>query len=345
MAKKVRVSDDNRATWSTLPGSEAEISTEAGDINDTVFGQSFRSNQTGLAGWTLSTNGLYKGFAGYVAKIMKAGTPTAMTGEAMSLVAGKTYQVTNVAKRSFSRTAALSVLDNAVAVSAANILNIDYLYGRVTFVPGYTVTGPVTVTGTHFPLAQIAKGRAFTLTQQAAAIDITDFETAQANSGLRVFQAGLKTVSLDIRGVFGAANAYRDLVLGRAEAIIEINPDGNSKSVARGFFKPMTEGQRGSVGELEEEDISWRLSVPDNDLMAYPFGWLHASDTTLNVALQKCLTAWQADMVLDWQYLYDGTNGVVGDGVITDLTLAGGLDVMNAFTVRVQGSGALAAVP
>src|SRR5688500_17864632 len=117
MAKRVRLSDDAGTNWYTLPGNSAELANEAGEIADTVFGQNYSSAQTGMLGWTLSANGLYKGFAGYVAKIMKSGTPTAMTAEPMALVSGKTYQVTNAAKRTFSRTAALTFLGNAIAIS------------------------------------------------------------------------------------------------------------------------------------------------------------------------------------------------------------------------------------
>lgn len=345
MAKRVRISADGGTTWNTLPGNTADFKNEAGDIVDTVFGQEYKSGQTGLLTGSMTANSLYKGFAGYVAKIKKAGTSTVLTTEAMSLVAGKTYQVTSAAKRTFNRGVALTFFDNAIAVSAANILNVDYLYGRVTFVAGYTVTGPITVTGAYFPLAQIAKGRTFKLTQTADAVDNTDFETAQANSGIKTFDYGLKTVALEIGGVFALSNAYRALVLARQEAIIEINPDGNDKSVARGFFKPMATNQSGAVGALEEQTINWTLSVPDLDVLAYPFSWLHASDTTLNTAVLNALVSWQNKSIYKWQYLFDGTNGFQFDGVLTDVSMEGGLEAMNSFTVNVQASGGVTSIP
>jgi hypothetical protein len=345
MAKRVRLSDDNGVTWYTLPGNSAELSTEAGEIEDTIFGQSFGSTQSGLLGWTINGNALYKGFAGYNAKILKTGASTVMTDEAMTLVSGKTYQITNALHRVLNRTVAVVVEDNNVAVSAANIESIDYLFGRVTFVSGYTPTGPITITGAWLATAVVGCANSYTLNQTAEAVDNTCMDTAQANAGHRTYEYGLKTVSLELQGVYKAANGFLAALIARTEMIIEVNPDGNGKSVARGYFKPVNTGQSGDVGDLEQETIQFNLSVPDVSNMQWPFHWIHAADTTLNMSVQKALAAWEASTLIDIQYLPDGTTGWRGDAVVTDLTLSGGLEDMNEFTVNVQGSGALVAVP
>lgn len=344
MAKRVRLSDDDGSTWSTLPGNTASISNEAGEIDDTIFGQNFASTQTGLIGWTVSANGLYKGFAGYVAKLLKIGMATSMTGEATTLVSGKTYQITATTKRIWDRSS-IVVKDNAVTVDAADIESIDYLFGRVTFASGYTVTSPVTIDGNYYPTAVVGCANQFTLTQTANANDNTCMDTAQANSGHRTFEYGLKTVQLELTGIYKVANGWRDLLVNRTELIIEINPDGNSKSVARGFFKVVNEDQSGDVGAIEQESATFNLAVPDDDLLETPFKWVFANDSTLNTSLQIAINAWQANTTIDIAYLPDGSTGIQGDCVVTDVTLSGGLEVMNEFTVNVQGSGALAAYP
>lgn len=344
MAKKIRVSDDSGTTYYTMPGSSGDMNHEAGDIDDTIFGQNFRSAEVGLINWNLSSNAYYKGFAGYVADLKKVGaSSTAMTDEAMSLVSGKTYQVTASTKRILDRSVAVVVKDNTVAVVKDNIENIDYLFGRVTFTSGYTVTGPVTITNAYFTTSVIAKGRSFTLTQQAEAIQTTTFEDAQANGGYHTFSYGLKDVSLEISGVFAAANDFQQAVADRDELIIEINPEGTSASVARGFFKAMNQGQSGNVGDLEEETITFNLSVPDVENMKRPFGWLHTS-STLSTAVQKALTAWENGTNLTVQYLPDGTltGGKRGTCLITEISLSGGLESMNEFSVTYQGTGAIA---
>lgn len=346
MAKRVRISVDSGVTWYTLPGNTAELQSEAGDIDDTIFGQDFQSTQTGLIGWTLSANALYKGFAGYVAKILKIGSSTSMSNEAMSQIGvTKTYQVTDATKNFWNRAVALVVEDGGTPVDPEDIISIDYLFGRVTFDAGYTPTGAITVDGAYFPKVVVGCANAFTLTQTATAIDNTCMDTAQGNSGHRTFDYGLKTVSLDLQGIYKITNGFLALLQSRAEVIIEINPDGNNKVVARGFFKPMTTGQSGDVGDLEQETITFNLSVPDNELIPYPFHWMFADDATLNAGVKAALIAWENSDLVDVAYLPDGTTGVQGEGVITDISLSGGLEVMNEFTVNIQGSDALSAYP
>jgi hypothetical protein len=345
MAKRVRVSRDDGTTWHTLPGNTAEASDEAGEIDDTIFGQDFESTQSGLIGWTINANGLMKGFAGYQAKILKSGSTTAMTDQAMSLVTGKTYQVTDATKRLMDRAVTVVVEDNSVAVDAEDILNIDFLFGRVTFASGYTPTGPITITGSYFPTSVVGCTNEYTLTQTANANDATCMDTAQANDGQRIFEYGLKTVNLELNGIYKAANGLRALLRARSELIIEINPDGNGKTVARGFFKATNTGQSGDVGDIEQETVTFNLSVPDDERIPFPFHWLVATDSTLNQAIEDCIDAWENKELIRVAYLPDGDNGWQGDAVVTDLTLTGGLEGMNEFTVNFQGSDAAAVYP
>ncbi len=342
-AKRVRLSDDSGSTWYTLPGNAAELRNEAGEIVDTIFGQDFQSNEVGLIGWSITSNALYKGFAGYVCTIKIVGSATSAAAAAMSLVSGKTYQITNAAHRVWDRSAGVVVYDNAVD-HTDDVASIDYLFGRVTFASGYTVTGPVTVDIDWFATSAVGGAKGFTLTQTAEAVDNTDLATAQGNSGHRTFQYGLKTVSLETTGIYSSANANLSKLTGRGEYIIEINPDGGGDSLCRGFFRLTSQGQSGNVGELEEESLSWMLNVPDDDLLARPFGWLYSGSTTLNQAIQIAIDAWENSTIIDAQYLPNGTTGRSGDVLVTEVSLSGGLEVMNEFSVTLQGTGATAAV-
>lgn len=347
--KKFNISIDSGVTWLTFPGDTADMQLNGASINDTVFGASYASMQPGMINWTMSANGFYKGFAGYVAKINKGGTPTVMTGEACTLVSGKTYQITNSAHRWISYLDTVTVKDNGVNQNA-NVQSIDYLFGTVTFKSTYTPTTPITIDGKYLPMTQVAQGQSFTLTQTSATVDKSTFNTAQANSGLKVFDYGLKTVALDISGVYSVTSAYIAGLEARSNFYVEINPDGQgygTGSVARGIFKPATEGQSGKVAELEVEATKFTLFVPDPGTFTFfsvPFEWNHAGSSTLSTALQNALTSWQNGTLPQFQYLYDGTNGQTGSGVLTDLTLTGGLEVMNTFAVKVQGSDTLTAV-
>lgn len=339
MAKRVRVSNDAGVTYYTLPGNTAELRNEAGEIVDTIFGQAFESNEAGIIGWSITSNALYKGFAGYVATLKQQGATTPTTGEAFSLVSGKTYQIDDTTKQIWDRNNTITIYDNAAPVAAANIESYDYLYGKVTFVASYTPTGAITADLNFFPTADLCGANAFTLTQTAEAIDNTDMCIASSNGGYRTFQYGLKTVSLELSGIFNAANGYLTKLRNRSTVIIEINPDGSQESVCRGFFHSTTHTQSGGVGELEQESNTFQLNVPDDDKLATPFSWNHSVTTTLSEAVKILLDAWESDTTIDAQYLYNGTNGEEGLAIVTEVTLSGGLEVMNEFAVTLQGTG------
>lgn len=345
MAKRIQVSIDAGATWFTLPGNKASFTQEASDINDTIFGQDYQSGQTGLIGWSIDANGLYKGFAGYVTKIKKSGISTAFNDEAAALLSGKTYKISDSTKSVWDRSVAITVEDNTVAVPSADIESVDYLLGTVTFDSGYTPTGPITISGNYLPMATVAGANSFTLTQSANGLDVTTYDIAQANGGYREFDYGLKTVQLSLKGIYSPSNGFEALLQSRAEMIIEITPDGSNKAVARGWFKPTTTGQSGNVGELEEQTLDFVLSVPDQEGIPTPFSWNFDVSATLSQALRHCLTGWTNNTKIDVNYLADGATGWKGKAVITDMTLTGGLDVMNEFTVKAQGTGAPVAHP
>lgn len=341
-AKIVQVSSDNGATWHTLPGSTGSVSEESAAATDTIFGQSYQSSEVTLINWSVSANSVYKGFAGYKAKIKKPGTPTAMTTEAMTLVSGKTYRINDLTKRVWDRTATFTVFDNAVD-HTADVDSFDYLFGTVTFDAAYTVTGPVTVSGTFLPMTDIAAAQSYTLTQTADAIDQTAFDVAQGNGGKRVFIPGLRTVAVNLSGFWSSSSTWRTDLSNRTEYVIEVNPDGLGNSIARGFFKLQTHGQSGDVGALEEETLTFNHQVPLGP--EFPFNWLHTGATTLSQAVQIVLTSWLNQTVIDVRYLADGVNGFSGDCVVTNVSLEGSLDGMNTFNVDLQGSGAQTAVP
>ncbi|MEB3088243.1 hypothetical protein VJJ19_07375, partial [Parvimonas sp. D4] len=142
-------------------------------------------------------NAYFKGIAGYSITVKETGTSTAMANEAATLISGKSYQIANAAKRIIDYNVAVVVMDGGTNVTA-QLQSIDYLSGTVVFIPTFTPAGAITVSGSYLPLVNIANGKSMTVTQQAAEIDESDYETLYANDGWRVFSAGLRTVSLEI---------------------------------------------------------------------------------------------------------------------------------------------------
>ena len=351
MAKQIQVKTlDSGATFNIIPGSSGSVSRDGEQLDDTIFGQDFKSSQPGLINWSVSANAFYKGFAGYIATVKKGGTSTAAAGEAMTDIgtpALRQYQITDVAKDVWDRTVTAVFHDNgaspATVIPASSITSIDYLYGIVLF--NTNITGPVTCDINYLPLAAYGKANSFSLTQSADTVDTTDLETAQANSGFNTFVATLLTASFELTSFFDITNGFAALLKSRAEVVIEINPDGSDLSVARGFFKMVSDGLSGDVGGNEEESVTFELSVPAV-LDTPAFSWLHDGATTLSQAIQDMLAAWAGKTELICQYLVDGTVGSGGTGaegnvLVTEISLAGGVNVMNEFSVTLQGTGEL----
>jgi hypothetical protein len=347
-AKQVLISADD-TTYYLLPGGTGELTREGRAIKDTIFGQTYESEITGPISWGLNANAIYKGYPGYIAKLLKPGTSTAMAAEACTLVSGQTYRISAATKRIINRAIAVTVFDNAVD-HTADVESIDYLFGKITFKAAYTIIGPVTITGEYFPMLTLAKFQSFTLTQTAVAINNSDMPNLQTNGGFETFEPGLKTVNMDLPSVFAAADGWHGALVSRAEYVIETNPDGTgiTGSVARGFFRLMTDTQSGDVGALEQESLKFSLSVPisvsPQPAVSIPFGWEHGASSPIPTAIQTALTGWQTDTSVYGKYLHNGVAGWKGAGVLTNLTLNAGMDSPNIFTVAFAMSGAPVAV-
>src|SRR5882724_12109634 len=260
--KRVSISTDGGTTYRTLPGSNGDFREELNTVTDTVFGQDFQSDQVSIGQWNVAGNGYFKGVAGYIANLKQQGIPTTMTGEACSLLSGQQYQITNAAHRIIDYFSTATVKDNAID-HTADVASIDYLNGIITFRVGYVIVAPVTIDGKYVPTVAVAKARTFTLNATAAEKDTTVYEVARANGGWRTFDYGLRTVRLDIGGVYDVTNGYSVALAARAPIIVDIAPANDTLTFFRGYFTIHNRGQQGNVGALEEETQTLGLWVPD----------------------------------------------------------------------------------
>lgn len=342
-AKTISLSADD-VTYHLLPGGTGEINRDGAVIEDTIFGQTYKSGFTGPINWGISANAIYKGFAGYLAKLLKPGVSTAMTDEATTLVSGKTYRITNATKRVINRAIAVVVEDNAVD-HTADVESINFLFGEVTFKAAYTPTGPITITGEYFPLVTLSKYTGYTLNMTADAIRDSDMPALQLNNGYHTHRPGLKMVNIELPNVFNGSDDWPSALDDRGEYVIEINPDGTgvNGSFARGFFRLMSARQSGNVGALEEENLRFELNVPIQNTgpsITAPFGWFHAVGSPIPNAIKTALDRMLADQTLYARYLHDGVAGWKGQGVLTSMSLSSGMEAPNAFSVGLSMSGA-----
>jgi hypothetical protein len=145
--------------------------------------------------------------AGYSAKLYRSGTSTSMTAEATTLVTGKTYRITNAAKRMLDPAVAVVVDDGGSPVSASDILSIDYLHGLVTFDPSYTVSGAITFDANYLPLSQIADVYTASFSTSVMMLDDTVYEDTTVSR-----KAGLKDLSGSFSAYDEAATAISSLM-------------------------------------------------------------------------------------------------------------------------------------
>lgn len=133
--------------------------------------------------------------AGYSGTVKIPGTTTAITGEATTLVSGKTYQITSASKRVLDPGVAVVVKDNGGAVADASILSIDYNFGKVTFTAAYTVLGTITIDASYLPLLSVAESTSFKLAVKNKLQEKTSFDSA----GIKQWIRGVKMATINFR--------------------------------------------------------------------------------------------------------------------------------------------------
>lgn len=210
--------------------------------------------------------------AGYNSTLKMIGTTTVTTAEPFSLVSGKTYQVVNTAKRIIDPAVAVVIKDNGVAVLAANILSIDYLFGKVTFVASYTPTTPITADYSYLPVVAIAEARNFKLAVKNKLLDKTSMDSA----GIKQRAKGVKEAT----GSFGSltmltatvgAGTLLSLTTARTTMLLEMNLGVGNK------FRVWTyiESQEVTLkpDAIIESGFSWTSMAKNAAASEASFGW------------------------------------------------------------------------
>lgn len=190
--------------------------------------------------------------------VVKAtGTSTSMTDEATTNTSGKTYQVTNSAKRVIDPTVAITVKDDAVAVDAADIESVDFLFGTVTFVGGYTVNGAVTITGNYLPLHTLSYAREFEITDSNMLPDATVFTDTVVKRKQTLQALAVRLGLLERVGtVFdGGSKSLASFITSGGLMVLEVNIGGSGT-----IFRAMVIGESTSAGAqvagLLDESVS-----------------------------------------------------------------------------------------
>ncbi len=114
---------------------------------------------------------------GYLTTVKLGGTPVALSAEPMTNTSGNTFQITDTTRRVLDRDVVPTFEDEGESpqeILASDVSNIDYIFGKVTFLT--SKTGPVVVkTGNYIPLTDIAGAHSYNLNHGGDVLDSTEF--------------------------------------------------------------------------------------------------------------------------------------------------------------------------
>lgn len=340
-AKLIQVSLDD-VTYSTLPGSSGEISIESSDNDNTIFGNVFSSSLPGVKDWSLSGNAWLRETPGFNATVKRQGATTVFTGETLSQEDGLTYIIDDFTKSIWDYNLDVTVYDNATPVAAADIQEIDYMFGRVTFVTGYTVTGPVTADGSYFPTSAFGCANSVSVTQNAEATGSSCFEITQSENGFNTYDAGLKTVSMELSGFYRTTNDFFGVLTSNETVVIEVDWEGDGETLSRGVFKLQSTSQSGDVGSQEEYSATFNLFVPEDVL---PFSWFFGADSNAPAGMISIIQSWvtRQDLYVKYFPIGDATGSPLytGQVVVTDASISTSVDAIGELSLTGQGNGEL----
>lgn len=339
-AKLVQIADKDESEWYTLPGDTADIEESKDTSEDTIFGQSWTSNQPTLASWNVSGNARYRGFAGYKTTIRRSGTATSFSDDTLSQEDGQTYITDEPSNTPWDWDSDIVIEDDGTEVDDENIVEIDPLHGRVTFTEDYEVSGPITASGDYLPLETFGNANSFDLTQSADTTETTSFEIAQDNGGFQTIRPTLRTAELSLEAFYRSDNDFTEPLRDDEQFVVEIDAAGNGESLARGIFRVSTESNSGDVGGDENTSVDLVLSVPDG---FRPFSWKHEDDSKIPKAVKLLLDKWSEQENVAVRYLPEGIDnpGKKGEAVITDLSMSSDVTGLVEFDVTLDGTGKL----
>lgn len=134
---------------------------------------------------------------GRLGLIKVTGAGLAFTGEACTTISANTvYQITNTVKQVWDRSAAITVLKDAVSQSSA-LYTLNRLTGTITFLADIGGGHTITVTGTYLPVSTAAQAKTYSYALSANNLDVTKF-----GDTLRTRIQGMKDIK-------GSANSWK----------------------------------------------------------------------------------------------------------------------------------------
>jgi hypothetical protein len=197
----------------------------------------------------------------YNTTIEITGTSTAMVAEAMTGSGAGPYQVTS-AKRVFDPAATFTFYDNGIDCTA-DVLTVDYLFGKVTFTG--VKTGPITVSGSYLPRLTFLEGRSLGISLDADELDTSVFGSGWKNSaqGLMQLTVDVETLALltaDMDPGVGSRKLSA-VFLNRTSVVLSCCPGGTGNTY-RAFVITPSEKEDAAVADLLKATATFKSTAP-----------------------------------------------------------------------------------
>lgn len=335
--KKLKLSDDN-ATWKELSAESVSRDTNNSlqENTDLKNNKGFKSRLYGLRDFSLSVEGNFVPYLTYQFNIKRQGISTVFTDEAMTLVSGNTYKITDTAKEIWDRTVLPAFEDNAVPIVDTDIDSIDYLQGTVTFTGAKA--GPITVSGQYIPTSTDLCITQASLECTVELEETQNIKTIQTDSGYKSRTAKLKDVSMSVTAFNDLLKIVNAQFNNEEVLLIEILIGDTDIQTVRGWFVIESDNDSGAVADVEMEEVSFQL---DGSLES-SFSWIYPTtgyDETLKLLTDHVFFG----NPLYAQYLPDNdiakgyTGGVIAEGISLSFDVNG----KTTFSTTLQGNGAL----
>ena len=316
-------------TWRTLPGSTGEMQNNVNTLDDTVYGQPFQSQFPGIIDWQITTDAIWKGFAGYVATIFKVDAED-NDGLVKALDQYGDGLIELCGANSFTLT------QNANSLDFTDMCQATKNSGRRLYKPGLR-TVSLELSGFY------NKGRNnITNLEQRQLLVVelrpkTQDNTNERDPGYPIARGFFRLTGQSQSGDVGA--------LEEETLTFELNVPDN--------FTDAT---------LTADRTPFQWFIPDADGSLTKFSASEVGAANLNPAIAIALEAWQEDHGGDIQlnddasdiestdhifvrYLPDGivtgAESFVGKAFVSDFSLSGGIESMNVFSLTLMGSGTL----
>lgn len=202
--------------------------------------------------------------AGKIALVKVGGTPTAFTGEAVTvLTTNKKYQIANSAKRIWSPTATITVLAAATPVDpVADPYVINRLTGVVEFT-NTTARGTVTITGTYLPMSTIAKSHSVSYEKGNEVLDDTTFDSNGSEENIPGIHSITASLGRNWESTYSAV--FKNAILNATLLVIQIFHDKNTSADIAFWARPTKQAIRIATRSIIGEDLSF-VGSSDADL-------------------------------------------------------------------------------